>query len=210
VARAATPFTRPAALAGRRRVDVLAVGVSTGGPNALGVLLPSLANLPVPIVIVQHMPPLFTKLLADQLTNSTKLPVSEGETGTIVEPGHVYLAPGDYHMVVERDGPRPRLRLNQGPQENSCRPSVDVLFRSVAATYGAGVLAVVLTGMGSDGALGAQLIHAAGGHVLAQDEASSVVWGMPGAVVRAGVAHQVLPLTELGPALAHAARSGSR
>jgi two-component system chemotaxis response regulator CheB len=200
------PLFRP-----RGRVDVLAIGVSTGGPNALGVLLPSLLGLPVPIVIVQHMPPLFTKLLADQLSNSTKLCVREGETGMQLEPGKVYLAPGEYHMVVERDGPRARLRLNQDPQENSCRPAVDVLFRSVSATYGAGVLAVVLTGMGSDGALGAQVIHAHGGQVLVQDEASSVVWGMPGAVVRAGVADRVLPLAELGTALAAmASRPGGR
>jgi two-component system chemotaxis response regulator CheB len=199
IERAVGGYVRPAPTgAGRRRVDVVAIGVSTGGPNALAVLLPSLVNVPVPIVVVQHMPPLFTKLLADQLTNSTKLSVREGETG-------------DHHMVVERDGPRPRLRLNQGPPENSCRPSVDVLFRSVAATYGAGVLAVVLTGMGSDGALGAKAINTAGGHVLVQDEASSVVWGMPGAVVRAGVADQVLSLGDLGPAVAHAAaRPGVR
>jgi two-component system chemotaxis response regulator CheB len=129
----------------------------------------------------------------------------------LLEPGKVYLAPGDHHMVVERDGARLRLGLNQGPQENSCRPSVDVLFRSVAATYGTGVLAAVLTGMGSDGTAGARLVQAAGGQVLAQDEASSVVWGMPGAVVRAGLANQVLPLGAMGPAIAAlATRPGGR
>ncbi len=181
------------------RVDVVAIGVSTGGPNALAVLLPSLRNLAVPILIVQHMPALFTKLLAEQLTNSSGIPVSEATHGMQVVPGRAYVAPGDHHMVAVREGTSVKLLLNQDPPENSCRPAVDVMFRSVATLYGANTLAIVLTGMGSDGEKGAAQIRKVGGQILAQDEASSVVWGMPGAVARAGLADQILPLADLGP-----------
>jgi two-component system chemotaxis response regulator CheB len=185
---------------GAPRVDVLAIGVSTGGPNALAEVIPHLpVDFPVPIVIVQHMPPLFTRLLADRLSAQSQVPVREAEAGKKLEPGQVWIARGDYHMTVARKGTNVVLNLNQDAPENSCRPAVDVLFRSVAQVYGANVLGVVLTGMGADGALGATQIQMAGGEIFVQDEASSVVWGMPGAVVVAGAADKIFALPEIGP-----------
>lgn len=178
-----------------QRIDLVAIGSSTGGPNALMEVIPRLpADMPVPVVIVQHMPPLFTKMMAERLTSKSAIPVHEGAAGVRLEPGHVWIAPGDYHMTVARRGLELHLELNQGMPENSCRPAVDPMFRSVAQTYGRNALAVVMTGMGSDGALGAKAIREAGGEVLVQDEASSVVWGMPGAVVAAGVTDQIYPV----------------
>jgi two-component system chemotaxis response regulator CheB len=189
---------RPRAVGVPSRVDVVAIGVSTGGPKALGEVLPGLpAALPVPVVVVQHMPPLFTKLLAERLDSSCPMRVHEGEAGTVLEPGHVYLAPGDFHMVVEQSGGVARLALNQDPPENSCRPAVDVLFRSVVNVYHEHVLAAVLTGMGQDGLRGSELVRDAGGQVLAQDEATSVVWGMPGFVARSGLADKVVALPDV-------------
>jgi two-component system chemotaxis response regulator CheB len=177
------------------RVDVVAVGTSTGGPNALMALLPQLPpDFPVPIVIVQHMPALFTRLLAERLNSQGPLKVQEGREGERLLAGQVWIAPGDRHMTVARKGMEFVLGVNQDAQENSCRPAVDVLFRSVAATYKANVLAIVLTGMGADGTRGASVIRAAGGQVIAQDEASSVVWGMPGSVVAAQLADHMYPL----------------
>ncbi|HEY7135134.1 MAG TPA: chemotaxis response regulator protein-glutamate methylesterase [Acidimicrobiia bacterium] len=197
---AATP--RPRLAGAPARVDVVAIGVSTGGPKALGEVLPGLpAALPVPVVIVQHMPPLFTKLLADRLDASCAVRVHEGVAGMVLEPGHVYLAPGDFHMVVEESGGVVKLNLNQNPPENSCRPAVDVLFRSVVKTYKEHALATVLTGMGQDGLRGAELVRDAGGQVLAQDEATSVVWGMPGFVARSGLADKVVPLPDVAQEL---------
>ena len=179
----------------------LAIGVSTGGPAALDILLPELpASFPLPVLIVQHMPELFTKLLAERLNGRCPLQVREGVEGEPVRPGSIYIAKGNWHMEVlagPRIGLPGTLHLSQGALENHCRPAVDVLFRSAAAVYGAGVLAVVLTGMGSDGMLGARLIRELGGSVLAQDEASSAVWGMPGAVCNASLAHKVLPLNAI-------------
>ena len=181
-----------------QKIEIIAIGVSTGGPNALHDLLSSFpANFPVPIVIVQHMPPVFTKRLAERLTSQCQIPVAEGKTGDILQPGRAWLAPGDYHMILERDGTQVRLRVHQAPPENSCRPAVDVLFRSVAKIYQGGVLAVVLTGMGQDGLHGCKCIHEAGGQILVQDEASSVVWGMPGIIAHAGLAERVLPLNQM-------------
>ncbi len=181
-------------------VDVVAIAVSTGGPNSLSVLLPALpADCPVPVLIVQHMPPVFTKLLAERLDACTSLRVEEGRPGEMLEPGSVWIAPGGYHLTLERDGSAVRLQTNLEPAENSCRPAADVLFRSVVAVYGANMLAVVLTGMGQDGLRGCEQIHQVGGQILAQDEATSVVWGMPGFVATAGLAHKVLPLQEIGP-----------
>jgi two-component system chemotaxis response regulator CheB len=181
-----------------RRVDIVAIGVSTGGPNALAELLPRLpADFPVPVVIVQHMPPLFTKLLAERLAAKSAIQVNEGVAGALLQPGRAWVAPGDFHMVVARDAAAVRLQMHQGPPENSCRPAVDVLFRSVAKLYGTGALAVVLTGMGQDGLRGCEEIREAGGQILAQDEASSVVWGMPGFVARAGLADKILPLEQI-------------
>jgi two-component system, chemotaxis family, protein-glutamate methylesterase/glutaminase len=180
-------------------IEVLAIGTSTGGPNALADLFQSLPGpLRVPILIVQHMPPMFTRLLAERLSAKYAIPVREAVAGTRLEPGVAWIAPGDYHMAVSREGLQVVLRLNQDPPENSCRPAVDVLFRSVAKTYGAATLAVVLTGMGQDGLRGCEFVRAAKGQILAQDEATSVVWGMPGHVARAGLADRVLPLASLG------------
>lgn len=183
-------------------VEMLAIGVSTGGPNALAELIPALpGDLRVPVVIVQHMPPMFTRLLAERLNAQSPLTVVEGQAGMRLQPGWVYIAPGDYHMVVERKTMGAVLALNQAPPENSCRPAVDVLFRSVVEQYRNGVLGVILTGMGQDGLRGCELIRDAGGQVVVQDEASSVVWGMPGFVARAGLADRVLPLNMIAPEL---------
>jgi two-component system chemotaxis response regulator CheB len=180
------------------RVDVVTIGVSTGGPNALAELLPALpANFPVPIVLVQHMPQNFTKLLADRLNTKSELTIKECEDGDILQPSHVYIAPGDYHMYVEQKKDDVVALTNQAPQENSCRPAVDVLFRSVAKVFGRNALAVVLTGMGQDGMHGAQHIQSRGGQVIVQDEASSVVWGMPGFVVKSNSADAILPLDKI-------------
>lgn len=187
----------PISSAGGRdlRPQVIAIAVSTGGPNALNELIPALpGDLPVPIVIVQHIPPVFSRTLAERLNMKSALTVAECEEGVEIRPGQVWIAPGDYHMTVVRSGTSVKLATNQNPPENSCRPAADVLFRSVAATYGRTALGVVLTGMGSDGLKGSQALLEAGGRVIAQDEASSVVWGMPGAVVGAGLAEAVLPL----------------
>jgi two-component system, chemotaxis family, protein-glutamate methylesterase/glutaminase len=184
---------RPSRRAGR--IDVVAIGSSTGGPNALSALLPQLpGNFPVPIVIVQHMPALFTRLLAERLNTVAPLNVQEGKAGQRLQRGQVWIAPGDNHMTVARKGPEIVLGINRDPQENSCRPAVDVLFRSVAQTCGANVLGVVLTGMGADGTRGSAAIRDAGGEVIAQDEATSVVWGMPGSVVAASLADGIFPL----------------
>lgn len=195
----------------RRTYDVLAIGSSTGGPQALGNVLKAIpATLPVPVVIVQHMPPIFTKHLADRLNQDSPLTVVEAAGGEVLHPGHVYIAPGDYHMELRRDGVAVKTVLHQGPPENSCRPAVDVLFRSVANVYGAGSLAVVLTGMGQDGMRGSEHIAHAGGTTIAQDEASSVVWGMPRAVTEAGLANQVLPLNSIANEIVRLASVGRR
>ena len=187
--------TSPASVS-NQEVDILAIGVSTGGPNALAEVLPRIpANFPVPIVIVQHMPPVFTKCLGERLSSESAIPVQEAQPGQILSPGQAWIAPGDFHMTVHRKGTDVELLMNQDPQEHSCRPAVDVLFRSVAEVYGSRVLAVILTGMGEDGRRGCELIRSKGGRVFAQDEATSVVWGMPGAVVKAGLAEKILPLS---------------
>jgi two-component system chemotaxis response regulator CheB len=179
-------------------ISILTIGVSTGGPNALCEILPAIPkDFPVPIVIVQHMPPMFTKLLADRLDKQSQIRVHEGAVGDAVLPGNAYIAPGNYHMVVKRDGAKTVLALNQAPPENSCRPAVDVLFRSVVDLYGAGTLGVILTGMGQDGLRGCERIREANGQILAQDEESSVVWGMPGFVAKAGLADEILPLHQI-------------
>jgi two-component system chemotaxis response regulator CheB len=180
-------------------LKIIAIGVSTGGPDALAKLLPSFpANFPLPVVIAQHMPPIFTKLLAKRLASKCALPVREGQPGDLLGPSCVWIAPGDYHMVVNEKDQCMRLGTHQGPRENYCRPSVDVLFRSVAACYGANSLGVILTGMGQDGLKGCEALCAGGASVIVQDEASSVVWGMPGFVARAGLAEKILPLDQIG------------
>ncbi|MBB2945840.1 two-component system chemotaxis response regulator CheB [Actinoplanes lutulentus] len=191
------------------RVDILAIGSSTGGPDALTkVLLGLPADLPVPVVITQHMPPVFTKMFAERLDRSTPLRVLEAGEGMELAAGTVYIAPGDRHLVFLRRGTATLTQLSGAPQENSCRPAVDVMFRSVASLYGASAFAAVLTGMGQDGRSGAKVLRDSGAEVLAQDEASSVVWGMPGAVVGAGLADEVLPLDRIAGALLNRVRVG--
>ncbi len=182
---------------------VLAVGCSTGGPEALVTVLRGLPlTFPLPILVVQHMPPVFTRLFAERLDRECALRVAEATAGCRVVPGTVLVAPGDFHLEVAAD-PQGGIvtRLQQSPPENYCRPAVDVLFRSVANTYKGGVLALVLTGMGSDGCLGAAEIRKANGEVLVQDSRTSVVWGMPGAIADRGLADEILPLGSIASAL---------
>lgn len=194
----------------RGPIAAVGIGCSTGGPNALAKLFTRLPpDLPVPIFIVQHMPPLFTRMLADSLTASSGVSVREAVHGGAVEPGHAYIAPGDFHMVLGRDGSRLVTVLHQAPPENSCRPAVDVLFRSLADVFGNGVLACVLTGMGRDGTRGAADIVAAGGAMLVQSAESCVVPSMPDGVASAGLAEMALPPTQLGDELVARVRSST-
>jgi two-component system chemotaxis response regulator CheB len=184
------------------KTEAIAIGVSTGGPVALGKIVPQLpGDLAVPVFIVQHMPSLFTRLLAERLDSLTPLTVKEAAAGEPARPGFVYIAPGDYHMRVARQNGSLEITLQRDAPLNSCRPSVDALFSSLAEACGASTVAAVLTGMGQDGRVGAQQLAARGAHIIAQDEASSVVWGMPSAVVGAGVASQVLSLEGIVPAM---------
>jgi two-component system chemotaxis response regulator CheB len=177
-------------------VRVLSIGASTGGPNALAEVITHLpADFPVPILIVQHMPPMFTRLLSERLSARSSIHVEEASSGCVLQPGRAWIAPGDYHLIVVPDGTQYRLLVHQDPPENSCRPSVDVLLRSVAQTFGGDSLTAILTGMGQDGLRGCEAVREAGGQIVAQDEATSVVWGMPGYVARAGLADRVLPIS---------------
>jgi len=199
-------------------VEVIVVGLSTGGPSALENLLPRLPkDFAVPILIVQHMPKLFTGALAERLDKCCALRVEEAYDDAVIRPGTIWLAPGDAHMEVaprrmmlgDPEGLRSnRIRLHQRALLNHCRPSVDYLFHSAARVYGAGALALMMTGMGSDGLEGARAIHQRGGIVLAQDEATSAVWGMPGRVAEAGIANATLPLWALAGELEQRARTG--
>lgn len=193
----------------RGRVSAVVIGISTGGPNALAAMLPGLvADMPVPVLIVQHMPPTFTALLAERLAKVAKLPVREAVGGERLGPRQVWVAPGGSHLTVVGGIAGQGLRLTQDPPENSCRPAADVLFRTAATAFGGNVLGVVMTGMGADGQKGAEAIRAAGGSVIVQDEATSVVWGMPGSVVRAGAADQVLPLDQIASEIVRRVRHG--
>jgi two-component system chemotaxis response regulator CheB len=183
--------------------QALVIGCSTGGPDALAAVLPVLpADLPVPVLVVQHMPPLFTRLLAQRLDGHCKLSVSEAVEGDQVVPGRILIAPGGKHMVIKRQGTSVVVHLTEDPPENFCRPAVDVMFRSASAVYADRLLGVVLTGMGRDGEKGSILIRQSGGEVVVQDEATSVVWGMPGAVAMAGQADKVLALPRIGQEIA--------
>ena len=194
-------------------IEVVVIGLSTGGPSALEQLLPKLPkDFPVPVLIVQHMPKLFTGALAERLDKCCALRVEQAYDNAVIRPGTVWLAPGDAHMEIaprramasEADGGAAyssRVRLHQEEPLNHCRPSVDYLFFSAARMYGAGTLALVMTGMGSDGLNGAHAVHESGGVVLAQDEASSAVWGMPGRISEAGIASATLPLWGIASAL---------
>ena len=175
------------------------IGVSTGGPAALDVILSALpAAFPLPVFVVQHMPDLFTRKLAERLNMRCALGVCEAADGMAVRAGRVYIARGDWHMkLVAVPGQSHTLRLDQAPLENHCRPSVDVLFRSAARVYGGNLLAVMLTGMGHDGLAGTRTLYDFGATILAQDEATSAVWGMPGAIVHENLAHTVLPLQQI-------------
>lgn len=195
----------------RQPIAAVVIGVSTGGPKALTEVVPRLpSDFPVPVLIVQHMPPLFTKALADRLDSQSALRVTEAADGMAVRAGEVLVAPGDRHMIAARDGASVVVRLTDDPPEHSCRPAVDPLFRSAATVWGGAVLAVVMTGMGHDGCIGAGVIAEHGGVVLAQDEASSVVWGMPGFVVKAGLADAVVPLGDLAREITNRVALGAR
>ncbi|MFL5348647.1 MAG: chemotaxis-specific protein-glutamate methyltransferase CheB [Hyalangium sp.] len=187
------------ATAPQPRIGVVVIGVSTGGPNMLVDVITALpADFPVPVLIAQHMPPVFTRLFAERLDSLTPLRVREAVAGEQLRTGQIWIAPGDYHLALVREGPIVKLLTHRGPMENSCRPAVDVLFRSAAAAYGAGVLAVVMTGMGQDGMRGSQAVSQAGGRIIVQDPETCVVGSMPQAVLNAGLAHQVVPLKNLG------------
>jgi len=195
------PATRPRTAPARgkgARAEAVAIGVSTGGPNALNDVIPKFpAGFRLPIFLVQHMPPIFTAHLAKRLDEKSGVRVVEAENGQIVRPGTVYVAPGDYHMEVHPDGINRIIRLNQAPPVNSCRPSVDVLFHSIAKTYGPRTVAVIMTGMGQDGFQGCRELRTRGAVILAQDKNSCVVWGMPRFVTESGLADSVVPLSAI-------------
>jgi two-component system chemotaxis response regulator CheB len=196
---------------GPQNVRIIAIGVSTGGPAALSKLIPELPkSFPIPIVIVQHMPPVFTRMLAERLHQGEGVKVVEGADGMGLEPGTAYIAPGNYHMAVRRKEGRVFLAMNQEPPVNYCRPSADVLFRSVADVYGAEALGIIMTGMGQDGLNGIRAMKGKGAMIFAQDQASSVVWGMPSFVVREGLADCVLPLGEMRGAIEDCVMKGMK
>ncbi len=199
------PRMRPAALPAIRP-RAIGIGASTGGPTALVELLRDLAaaNRLVPILVVQHMPELFTAVFADQLRAKTGLTIAEGRDGEPLRPGRIYIAPGGRHMGIASPDGTPAIRLDGGPPVNHCRPAVDVLFADLARIYGPASLGIVLTGMGHDGTDGAEALGRAAARVFVQDEATSVIWGMPGSIARAGLATQVLPLDRIGKAASEA------
>ena len=182
---------------------VLAIGSSTGGPQALMALVADIGAVidKYPVLITQHMPPTFTTILAEHLARASKRPAHEAVDGEVVNAGHIYVAPGGRHMRVVRQGANVAIALDDGPQINFCKPAVDPLFQSAVGVWQGGVMAVILTGMGADGMRGGKDVVAAGGNVVAQDEATSVVWGMPGAAAQAGICAAVLPLGQIGPKL---------
>jgi len=199
--RASAGLTRPTPLV-EVAPTALAVGSSTGGPNALVALFRALPRpLPFPVYVVQHMPPEFTAMLARRIEADCGHRCKEASDGEPAQKGTIYVAPGNQHMVLEGSPSKPVIRLTQDAPENFCRPAVDPLFRSVAGIYGTGLLGLVLTGMGEDGMRGSGEVVRAGGRVFVQDEVTSVVWGMPGAVARAGLAEKILPLDSLATAV---------
>jgi two-component system chemotaxis response regulator CheB len=188
-----SPIARP-----ESRIGIIGIAVSTGGPNALLHILSQVSSeLSVPVVVTQHMPGQFTPLLVDRLRSQSSLPVYEANDSQLVQPGSVYLAPGDRHLTVSTHDEGVAILLSDGPKENSCRPSADVMFRSIADVFGERSLGIVLTGMGVDGQNGCRYLKSRGGVVIAQDEGSSTVWGMPKAVIHAGLADEVVPLGEI-------------
>ena len=203
--------TKPVVLraASKQRPAILAIGSSTGGPQALFKVLGELGpSLNVPVVITQHMPATFTAILAEHIQNASKRPTKEAANGDVLQAGHIYVAPGDYHMLIVSEGTQRVIRVNQDPPENFCRPAVDPMFRSIAKIYGGTALGVILTGMGHDGRDGGRVLVDAGGTIICQDEPSSVVWGMPGAAATAGLASQVVPLDQMASTIARALKGG--
>lgn len=191
------PPVQIAPASARMTPRVLAIGGSTGAPPALLALFEALRGLSLPILLTQHMPPTFTALLAEQLSRAGDRPCAEGVEGEPILPGRAYVAPGGQHMTIGLSGSTPVIRLNTEPPEHFCRPAVDPMLRSAATVYGPGLMAVILTGMGSDGADGCRHVAQSGGRFLVQDEATSVVWGMPGAAARTGLAEAILPLNQI-------------
>ncbi|WP_019962283.1 protein-glutamate methylesterase/protein-glutamine glutaminase [Woodsholea maritima] len=197
--------TRPVV---RSKPSLVAIGSSTGGPQALREVIGSLQGIrDVPVVITQHMPKLFTAILAEHLTKAG-MPCKEATDGEILKGGHAYIAPGDWHMTIHGSPGAFKAKLDQGPQVNFCRPAVDPMFKTAADAAGKSLLAIVLTGMGADGREGARVIRNVGGQVIVQDQATSVVWGMPGAVAEAGLADMILPLKDIGVELSRRLKGG--
>ncbi|WP_428698394.1 protein-glutamate methylesterase/protein-glutamine glutaminase [Stappia sp.] len=194
------------------RPRIVAIGSSTGGPQALQQVFTDIGTAirEVPVVVTQHMPPTFTAILAEHIAKAALRPAKEAADGEVLKPGHIYVAPGGLHMTIVKDGGQPVARLTDSAPVNFCKPAVDPLFDSVAKVYGSAVLAVVLTGMGHDGAAGIRTISAGGGSVIAQDEATSVVWGMPGAAAQTGLCCDILPITRIGPKIAGLLSGGLR
>jgi two-component system chemotaxis response regulator CheB len=192
---------RPAHEGYAGKPDIIAIGSSTGGPNAIMAVIKHFVGFDVPIVLTQHMPATFTKILADNIKLQTGVDCIEAADKMPLMNGRVHVAAGGFHMVIDRDGFQKIIRLNDGPMENFCKPAVDPMLRSLIPIYGEKILTVILTGMGADGLLGAKDITTRGGRVYAQDEATSVVWGMPGAVAKAGICSAILPLDDIGPAV---------
>lgn len=203
------PVSRIVAASHGERPEIIVLGISTGGPEALAKVIPSLpADLPAPMFIVQHMPPMFTKSLADDLNTRSKLQVAEARDGQLARPGDCLVAPGGKQMKIERTELGPVVRITDDPPENSCRPAVDYLFRSAAHHYGVRVLGIIMTGMGSDGTLGCRLLKRHGAPILAQDKESCVVFGMPSIVIADGLADRVVPLNEMADQITSFAKFG--
>lgn len=179
--------------------SIIAIGSSTGGPQALFEVMKSFKGIHLPVVVTQHMPKTFTTLLAKHIETNCGIPCFEGEEGMSLQKGHAYIAPGGFHMEITGSPESPVIQLNDGPAESFCKPSVEPMMRSLINLYGQKIMAIMLTGMGSDGLAGFKTLADMGGHIVAQDEETSVVWGMPGAVANAGVCSAVLPLQRIGP-----------
>jgi two-component system chemotaxis response regulator CheB len=207
--KAAAPLSRGTNIRSTARPQIIAIGSSTGGPQALRDVVGSFTpDFGAPIVIAQHMPALFTKILAEHLSKAGQLPCKEAEDGERLQKNHIYLAPGDFHLTIRKDAGGYYAALDQTPPINFCRPAVDPLFQSVSEATGGTALGIILTGMGHDGRDGVRALRTAGGTILAQDEKTSVVWGMPGAVAEAGLADEILPLAQIGPGIARRAKGG--
>ncbi len=191
---------------------ILAIGSSTGGPQALQQVMKEIGTAmhDIPVVITQHMPPTFTAILAEHVGKAALRPSKEGADGEVVTPGNIYVAPGGKHMILVKDAGAVKIRLTDGEPVNFCKPAVDPLFDSVAKIYGSATLGLILTGMGHDGANGVKTIAAGGGSIITQDEATSVVWGMPGAAANTGMCSDVLPLPEIGPKVSRILKGGAR